>query len=113
MIIHLNTLTEWESLIEASKEKPIIVLKNSIACAVCSAIRTMLQKAIRNGELFTPVHMVTIQEHPEISEQIEHDTAVQHETPQVIVIRSGHPVYHRNHYDITIQDIKDSIERNT
>jgi len=52
---------------------------------------------------------VVVQENREISNQIEQDLGVKHESPQVIIIKDKKVVYHSSHDNIKIEDIKKSI----
>lgn len=112
MIIRINSLSDWEDLIEKSKDEPVVVLRIGNDDTISSTIHGLIRQAADKGELFRPIHMLIVQDHRDISDQVTIDTGVEHETPQVIILRSGHSVYNANHYGIKIQDIKDAIERN-
>jgi len=112
MLIRLNALPDWEKLIEQSKDRPVAILKTDRASAMSAVIFRLLKAALESGQLFIPVYWLTIQENRDIADQIAIDTGVKNETPQIIVIRSGHSVYHASHYAITIDNLKDALERN-
>jgi bacillithiol system protein YtxJ len=112
MLIRINSLHDWEKLIEKSKNKPVVVLKSLTGSVINAQINKMIKAAINDGELFTPVYFVAVEDHPDIANQIEADTGVNHAAPQLIIVRSGHSVYHVSHYAINITELKDVFERN-
>jgi len=111
-MIRLNSLADWENLIEKSKDIPVVILKHSNACPVSASAFKRVSDAVQKGALLNPVYFVVIQEHRDISNQIEVDTDVKHESPQIIIIRSGHSVYHASHNAIDPEKIAAALERN-
>jgi bacillithiol system protein YtxJ len=86
-------------LLTRSESEPIILFKHSLTCPVSArAYRQM-------SELAAPVSLVVIQEARAVSREVEQLTGVQHESPQVIILRHGQPVWHASHFDITADTV--------
>ena len=50
-------------------------------------------------------YLVDVRAQRSLSQQIAARTGVQHESPQVIILRRGASIWHASHYDITAGDI--------
>lgn len=90
---------ELRELLTRSESEPVILFKHSLTCPISArAYRQM-------SELDTPVALVVVQEARAVSREVEQLTGVQHESPQVIILRRGQPVWHASHFDITADTV--------
>jgi bacillithiol system protein YtxJ len=80
---------------------PYIILKHS---RDCGQSRDVLEACER---LYThlPVYVVTVQDHPALSEKITHYFGIPHETPQLLLIERDVVRYHASHRDISIPTV--------
>ena len=46
----------------------------------------------------------------EISNAIEHQFGVEHQSPQILIIRKGQSVFNRSHFSIDYEAIKDALK---
>jgi bacillithiol system protein YtxJ len=53
--------------------------------------------------------MVLVIEDRELSDALEEQFGIQHESPQAIVISQGNPVWHANHYRVTASALEGAI----
>jgi bacillithiol system protein YtxJ len=84
-----------DELIARSHESPVILFKHSLTCPISArAYREMQQY---EGE----VALVVVQRAREVSRAVETVTGVQHESPQLIILRDGKPAWSASHFDIT------------
>jgi len=93
-----------ENLLTDSKQKPVIVFKHSNACSISSRAYCEMEKV--DGH----VNVVEVQSAREISRELANLTGVQHETPQVIVLRDGKAVWDASHFDVTASDVAKALE---
>ncbi len=107
-----KTLTTEAGLLEAIEQsvtKPIVIFKHSTRCSISSVIKNRLEKADSPAEVdFYYLDLITYRN---ISNQIAEKFSVQHESPQVLVIRNKECVYDESHYGITMEDIIAESER--
>jgi bacillithiol system protein YtxJ len=84
-----------DELIARSHKSPVILFKHSLTCPISArAYREMKRFA---GE----VALVVVQDAREVSRAVETLTGVQHESPQLIVLRNGKSAWTASHFDIT------------
>ena len=94
-----------EKLFADSRERPVLVFKHSIACPISS-------RAYREMEQLDGVNLLEVQNSRQLSRELEQITGVQHETPQVIVLRDGKAVWNASHYDVKATAVSKALEAN-
>lgn len=97
-MIEISSIEQWEELLKASREKPLVILKHSNTCPVSAAAYEKMTNGEQNDRF--SVYIVMIQENRDISNKIAKDLSVKHESPQVIVIKDGVSVYSESHFKI-------------
>ena len=106
----LTEAAQIEEIKELSKTKPVLIFKHSTRCSVSSM---SLDRLLRNwktedGEKVVPFFLDLIA-FRKLSDQIEDEFGVPHESPQVIIIREGKAVYDNSHYGISYPEIMSQV----
>lgn len=98
----IQTIEEWNAALEGSKDHPLVVLKHSTTCPVsANAYREFndyLQGSPREDADYVLVKVI---ESRPVSNQIAEDTAVKHESPQVMLIEDKAKVWSATHWAVT------------
>jgi len=95
-----------EEIVEISFQKPVILFKHSIRCPISANAKDELQKNLdlKNTEvIFYYLDLITYRN---ISNAITQKLAIPHESPQVIILKDGKPIYDASHWHIKAEDIK-------
>lgn len=104
----LTSVSEWKSLLESSRETPFIIFKLSMTCSLSGfANRELANLDEKRKEL---VYKVVVQESRDVSNAIEEDLGVKHETPQVLIVKDGEVVYYVDHEEIEMHAIQEKLE---
>ena len=59
------------------------------------------------------VNLLEVQSARELSREIAVVTGVEHETPQVIVLRDGKAVWNASHYDVKAGAVSEALQANS
>lgn len=102
----ITTLDGWQDALSHSKETPVFVLKHSTTCPVSAAA----YHAFEDVDMGFPKYIVKVQNSRPISNQIEQDLGVRHESPQLLVIRDEKSVWDASHYKITTASLRQIVE---
>ena len=95
-----------DKLFAISKERPVLVFKHSNACPISS-------RAYREMEQMEDVNLLEVQTARELSRDLESLTGIQHETPQVIVLRDGKAVWNASHFDVNVAAVTEALQANS
>ena len=85
-----------------------IIYKHSSRCNVATAARFEIDQFIKSYPGMT-VHYVDVVVDRALSQEISARLNVKHESPQVIVLSHGRPVWHASHFGITAQAIAPQV----
>ena len=91
-----------------SAREPVVLYKHSAYCGI--SMRACRQLAQLNEPDDPPVYEVVVQEDRALSKEVAERLGVRHETPQVIVLHEGRPVFHTSHHRVTAQAVRDALE---
>lgn len=91
-----------------SHQHPVMIFKHSTTCSISAAA---LSRVTRNwldadSEAIKPYYLDLLA-HRSVSNFVAEHYNIQHQSPQVLVIKDGHCIYHTSHMDIRYEDIKE------
>lgn len=105
----IQSIEEWKAVHEQSKSTPVFVIKHSSTCPI-SAAGYRAFEAFRTS---IPKYVVIVQRSRPVSNEIERDLGIRHESPQLFLLNEGQVSWHGSHYEIsemTIQTAVDAIQ---
>jgi bacillithiol system protein YtxJ len=109
----LQTIKEWERVLEKSFGAPQIIFKYSNTCGSSLAALHRLKKYVaKETEVGENLFQVVVQHSRDVSGRIEHDLGIPHETPQIILIRNADAPYFVDHSDIDPERLGNEFRRN-
>jgi monothiol bacilliredoxin len=88
----------------------LLIYKHSPICGASAAARTEI-KSLLAAAPQVPVYQVDVIHQPGLSAAIAADLDVGHESPQVILICEGKPVWNTSHFRIKAATLVDEIVR--
>jgi bacillithiol system protein YtxJ len=109
--LELNSIAQLEELWDSSanSEKAILIFKHSTRCSISSMVKNQFEKhwnhAIDNCE----VYYLDLIQFREVSNRIESLMGVIHQSPQAIVFKNKHVIYHESHNGIDAKDIEKAL----
>lgn len=104
----LETMLHLDDKVKHSFEKPVLVFKHSTRCSISRMVLKQFENGFHLEESITP-YFLDLLEHRNISNEIASQFGVQHQSPQVIVIKDGIAVYNASHESIAVEDLKKFI----
>ena len=99
----VNGAEQFTELIKRSEAQPIVIFKHSSSCGVSAAAYEEMQQF--SGEVI----LVVVQQARELSREIERQTGVRHESPQVLVLDNGKVVWSASHFKINAQSVAEAL----
>ena len=102
--------TNEEGLKEITKrsiEKPQVIFKHSTRCSISSMAKSRLERAEEpQGIDFNYLDLIA---HRNISAKIAEAFDVQHESPQILIIKDGKCIYDESHSAISMDEIVEAV----
>jgi bacillithiol system protein YtxJ len=110
--VQWNDLTEIKQLdeiAESSVETPVIIFKHSTRCSISRMALKQFEREYNIEEGKAKPYFLDLLEHRDISNEIASRFTVQHQSPQLILIKNGKAVYNASHQDIDAGVVKGKV----
>jgi bacillithiol system protein YtxJ len=104
----IKSMEEWEDVRSQSNKEPIFLMKHSSTCPISAAGYQEFDKF----ETDIPKYYLIVQKSRPVSQEVESELSVQHQSPQLLLLKDGEAVWHASHYDINSHKIKSAVEAN-
>jgi bacillithiol system protein YtxJ len=102
----IDSMDSWNEAFEASSERPVVIFKHSTTCPVsANAYREFNEYLNGSPREDADYVLVKVIESRPVSLQIAEDTAVKHESPQIMMIDKKAKVWSASHWSITKEHI--------
>jgi bacillithiol system protein YtxJ len=106
----LENENEIEKIITLSHENPILIFKHSTRCSISD---TALNRLERNWQIETDKKITTyyldLISYRNISNRISEIFEIDHESPQILIIKNGKCIYDASHLGISYTNIIENI----
>lgn len=109
--IELKNETDLNELKQLSAVNPVLIFKHSTRCSISSMALNRLERSWSSEAIATvQLYYLDLIQNRIISNLITETFNVQHQSPQVILIKNGEAIYHESHMNIDFDSIKDVVK---
>jgi bacillithiol system protein YtxJ len=110
MIGECKKVKDYEQLVAECQDRPVFLFKHSTSCPI-SASRWQLFQRFADREPRAAYHRVLVIQDRAMSTHVAQETGIRHQSPQVILLHRGKPVWNASHYSITEEELAAALER--
>ena len=107
--IPLASIAEVEELVQQSQTVPCLIFKHSTRCSISSFAKHRLEQDWDLPQEKIQPFFLDLIANRDVSNYVADHFAVEHESPQVLLIDRGRVVYDASHLAITVDDIRDQL----
>ena len=100
---NIESETDLAEIKNKSAEKPQVIFKHSTRCSISSMAKSRLERA--TPALNVDFNYLDLIKHRDISQKIAEDFSVEHESPQILLIKNGECIYDESHTGISMDEI--------
>lgn len=105
----LTAENQLDEIKEKSREIPQVIFKHSTRCATSSVAKNRLERAAAPEKV--DFYFLDLIKYRSVSNKIESDFMVYHESPQVLLIKKGECVYDESHGAISMDEIEEQLKK--
>ncbi len=106
----LDNIDLLNSIAEESKDKTIVIFKHSTSCSISAMALNRLERSWKDEEMEnTDPYYLDLLSYRNISNEIAQKFGVDHQSPQVLIIKNGVCTYDNSHMGISYQSIKNEV----
>lgn len=108
--IDLSDEAQLDGIDRLSANRPVLIFKHSTRCSISTAALNRLESAwTDDDDALGAVYHLDLIRFRSVSNAIADRYGIQHESPQVLVIRNGRCVHHASHFGITYAGSKEAL----
>lgn len=107
--IQLTAEGQLEEINRDSFEKPIVLFKHSTRCGISAMAKNRLESKWDFNPSDLPAYYLDLLNFRSLSDRIAQEYKVQHESPQLLLIKNGKCVYNSSHSAISVSALKEAI----
>ncbi len=103
----LSDIAQLDAIVEESKKQPLFIFKHSTRCSISTTAKGRLDRVWedeKDSVKLKPYYLDLI-EHRDISNKIADIFGVEHQSPQVLVIKDGKCTYDNSHMGINYGEL--------
>ncbi|MFC4263918.1 bacillithiol system redox-active protein YtxJ [Ferruginibacter yonginensis] len=101
--IDLHDIAGIETIKQKSNEKAQVIFKHSTRCSISSMAKSRLERATTPDGI--DFHYLDLIAHRDVSAAIADTFDVQHESPQILIIKNGTCIFDESHNAIDMDEI--------
>lgn len=101
----LTAMDQLDLIVSMSEEKAVLIFKHSTRCSISRFALKQFENDFNLEEKINP-YFLDLLNYRAISNEITFRFNVQHQSPQVLLIKNGVVVYDASHSDIAVEELK-------
>jgi bacillithiol system protein YtxJ len=105
----LELIAQLDEIDAISEIKPVVIFKHSTRCSISRFALKQFDTAFNYPEDKIDWYLLDLLNHRDISNEMAHRYNVQHQSPQILVIRKGKAIYNDSHDGIDANDLKQFV----
>ena len=103
---------QLKEIITESADNNILIFKHSTRCNISRSTLDRLERNWKDAEVpNVKPYFLDLLSYRDISNTIAEQFQVEHQSPQVLIIRHGKAIYDNSHYGIDFQEIREKVKR--
>jgi bacillithiol system protein YtxJ len=111
--INLSSEEQLQLAINKSKDESIdgiVLFKHSTTCSISAMAKNRLERKWDFDEQKLPVYYLDLLSYRNISNLIISELHIQHQSPQLLLLKNGVCVYHSSHSEISVDELHEAID---
>jgi bacillithiol system protein YtxJ len=107
----LSRLEQIQQIKSESKNTPVLIFKHSTRCNISRASLDRLERNWKDEEVSqVRLYFLDLFSYRMISDLIADEFGVEHESPQVMVIKNEKSTFDKSHFEIDYHQIREAIK---
>ena len=106
----LTSIEQYEEIKRLSNEQPIFIMKHSTRCSRSASAYEAVGRFSTTSATPTTIYILDLLAHRDVSNLIEQDTGIQHESPQIFLFINGTVVWEAHHWEVKEENLSSALQ---
>lgn len=108
---YLERAEQLNDIVNESADNSILIFKHSTRCNISRAALDRLERNWKDAEVpNVKPYFLDLLSYRDISNTLAEQFQVEHQSPQVLIIRHGKAIYDNSHYGIDFREIREKVK---
>lgn len=110
MWLEISEAKQLEEIKEMSRHSPILIFKHSTRCGISSMAKNRLERSWNEKDsVRVQPYLLDLIRYRSVSDAVESEFNVMHQSPQVLIITNGQCIYEASHLGINYEDLMEKV----
>ncbi len=105
----LDKENQLDTILSESEDLPIAIFKHSTRCSISSMAKSRLEREWELDEEEIKIYYLDLITYRSVSSAVESKYGLEHQSPQLLLIKNGKVTYHTSHSGISAADLKSNL----
>lgn len=101
----LEDMSTYDSLMSQSSTQAFAVFKHSTRCSVSTMAKKKLESDWNISDEHIQLYYLDLLAHRDISNKLASDLHIEHQSPQLLVVKDHRCIYNQSHGNIEVENI--------
>jgi bacillithiol system protein YtxJ len=103
---NLTSIDDLDAAIELSHKRPILIFKHSTRCSISTSALERLRRFWDGNQVNVQAFYLDLLNHRDVSGEIAERLKVEHQSPQMILVKDGEAIFNSSHQMIDFRDVQ-------
>ena len=100
---HFNSIDHLQEIEALSYDQTVGIFKHSTRCSISAMAKSRMEHGM--SATTPPIYLLDLITYRAVSNEIADRYSIRHESPQLILLKDGKPIYNASHSEINMGDI--------
>lgn len=105
----LENVAQLDEIVAQSNTVPVAIFKHSTRCGISRGVLKLFERSYNLSDENIKLYFLDLLQNRNVSNEVAARFKVQHESPQLIVLKNGEVVYHESHHGIEASHLEKFI----
>lgn len=111
-MIEISDIKKLQDILDNAEKGTLLIFKHSTRCPVSSHAKKELEKFLENNPKYKEnTFLIKVIESRELSNYITETTGIEHQSPQLLIMKDGKVLIHLSHFQITVKSIESALQQ--
>lgn len=96
----LENFEDLDKAILESNQRKVVIFKHSTRCFISKTVLRNFEKEVDDANLEVSYYFLDLLQHRDISNKVASDFNIEHQSPQIIVLKDGNAINNASHQHI-------------
>ena len=99
----ISSPEDLESAVKESFERKVLIFKHSTRCFISKTVLASFERQVSASDKDVAYYFLDLIAHRDLSNKIEEDFGVTHQSPQIIILENGKAIKNASHQSISLE----------